>query len=119
MSQRSGTFLLGLVLTGLGVIYCAYPPVVLLKTITYYSSFAPLIASLKVNVVLGLVLLLTSTALFIGKSHSSFLLIGIILLAIAFEGNPYVPTLDSLEKTAAIASLLKYIGVVGIGLLIK
>lgn len=118
MCQRSGTLLLAIVFIGLGVLNCAYPSDISQKTLKYYSGFLPFLAVLKLNIVLGVTMFLTSTALLLGKSHASCLVQTVMILHIASQGIPYIPTLDTSEQFGALFTLIKCVGILGASLLI-
>ena len=118
MCQKSGTLLLAAVFIGLGVMNCAYPTLILQKTLTFYGTFVPILATLKLNIISGVGMILTATALVLQKSHAACLVQLFIILSIIIQGNPYVPTLVLSEQFEALFSLMKFIGILGGSLLI-
>jgi hypothetical protein len=118
MCQKSGRILLALVFIGLGVLNCAYPSDILLKSVKFYSRFLVVIGNLHLNVIVGVLSMLAAVALLLGKSHAPCLVQTVVIANIALQGIPYVPTLDVSEQFGAVISLMKYVGILGASLLI-
>ena len=119
MCQSSGKILLAVVFIGLGVLDCAYPSDITLKSIKFYAGFLPLVAALKVNVLAGLVSFLTATALLLNKHHACCLVQTAVILHVALQGVPYIPALDASEQLGALITFMKCVGIFGASLIIS
>jgi len=119
MWHRTGQILLALTLIGLGVMNTSYPSSILLKTMKFYSTLVPVLAELHLNVVLGLLMFLTSVALLMRQKHAACLVQVVAVCNIALQCVPKVPGLDNSEQFVAMASLAKCVGLFGASLLLS
>lgn len=119
MCQKAGAFLLAAVLVGLGVLNCAYPSEILLKTLKYYTEFVPVISKLHLNVVVGVFLMFAAVSLTMSKNCASCLVQTAILAYMVLQAFPYVPSFTAGEQIESGIILTKSIGLLGVSLLLK
>lgn len=119
MCQKSGRILLAVVFIGLGILNCAYPSDILLKSLKFYSKYLVVLGNLHLNVFVGVLSMLTAVALLLDKSHAPCLVQTVVIANIILQGIPYIPTLDMTEQFGALISLMKYVGLLGASLLLS
>ena len=119
MCERSGQILLSLTLIALGFLNFSHPSVILVKTVKHYSTFAPFVNDLHCNMILGLVMFLTAVSVLMRQKHSAFLVQVVVVLNVALQCVPSIPTLDHGEQFCAAAFLMKSIGLFGASMLLS